>query len=192
MFDEIFSEFSDSTVYFVMGSIGTALFLIKALLMLIGGDGDGDFDLDVDGDGGIEVHGGGFTLFSLLSILAFMMGAGWMGLLCRQDFGLGSALSALIACAFGFALMLFASLGMLAMTRLQQAGKYDVANSLGKIAKVYLTIPEAGQGTGQIQLNLDGRSSLLTAVSNGAKIESFASVKVIEVRDDEVVVVERV
>ena len=142
MLDEVFNEFSDSTVYFVMGSIGTALFLIKTILMLIGGDGDSDFDLDVDGDGGIEVHGGGFSLFSLLSILAFMMGAGWMGLLCRQDFELGSALSALIACAFGFALMLFASLGMLAMTRLQQSGKYDIANSLGKIAKVYLTIPE--------------------------------------------------
>jgi membrane-bound ClpP family serine protease len=190
MFDEIFSEFSDSTVYFVMGSVGTALFLIKAALMLIGGDGD--LDIDVEGDGGIEVHSGGFSLFSLLSILAFMMGAGWMGLLCREEFELGSALSAVIACSFGFALMLFASLGMLAMLRLQQSGKYDIAHSLGKIAKVYLTIPEAGRGTGQIQINLDGRSTLLTAVSSGAKIESFASVKVIEVRDDEVVIVERV
>ena len=188
MFDEIFSEFSDSTVYFVMGAIGTALFLVKVLLMFIGGDADTDFDIDVDG--GIEVHGGGFSLFSLLSILAFMMGAGWMGLLCRQDFELGAALSAIIASAFGFALMLFASLGMLVLMRLQQSGKYDVNQAVGKLGKVYLTIPEAGAGTGQIQMNVDGRNTVLTAASAGGKIDSFASVKVVEVRDDGVVVVE--
>jgi len=36
MIDELFSEFSDSTVYFVMGALGTGLFTIKMLLMLIG------------------------------------------------------------------------------------------------------------------------------------------------------------
>jgi len=188
MIDELFSEFSDSTVYFVMGALGTGLFTIKMLLMLIGGDSDADFEIDTEG--GIDVHGGGFSLFSLLSILAFMMGAGWMGLLCRREWELGSAASAFAAVGFGFVLMLVASGGMYAMMRLQQSGKYDVRNTIGKIGKVYLTIPEAGAGTGQVQIDVDGRSSVVVAASAGPTIESFASVKVIDVRDDEVVIVE--
>ena len=195
MFDSIeglFTTFSDSTVYFVMAAVGTLLFLIRLGLMLIVGiDDGGDFDLDVDADGDIEGHGGGFTLFSMLSILSFMMGAGWLGLACRLEWGLHSFLSALLASIFGFSLMLFSSFGMYQMRKLNEPGKYDVRNCVGRIGQVYLKIPAKGQGRGQVRIAVDGRQKVLAAVSSGEQIESFAAVKVVDVQDDESLIVEK-
>ncbi|MHC4995403.1 MAG: hypothetical protein ACYTGQ_10155, partial [Planctomycetota bacterium] len=65
MFEDLFNPFSDSTVYFLMGAIGTLLFFIKMLMMVLGADGGGDFDMDGD----IGDHGVGFGIFSMVSIL---------------------------------------------------------------------------------------------------------------------------
>ena len=67
----------DAVTYFLMAAVGTILFLIRLVVALFGGD-TGDFDLDP----GTEAGGSdaSFTLFSLLSVMAFIMGTGWMGL----------------------------------------------------------------------------------------------------------------
>ena len=185
------SNFSDATVYLVMATIGTVAFSIQVFMMLVFGH-HGDFSgggVDHPGDIG---HDAGFTFFSLLSVVSFMMGAGWMGFLCRTDWGLSSFPSAFIALAFGMGLMLLSSGGMYALRRLQHAGHYDVAHTVGKTGRVYLTIPAKGAGAGQVELNVDGRRQLVPAVSSSQRIESFATVKILEARDDGVLVVEPV
>jgi len=178
---------TDVLVYLMMALVGTTFFMLRLLIALFfGGDGDIDGDLaDAGGDGA-------FSLFSLLSILAFFMGAGWMGLTCRVDWQLGSMVSALAATGFGFALMVMAS-GMMAFARkLSRSVEYDLSTAVGRIANVYMTIPEKGEGKGQIQVSVSGRLKTLDAVSSGPKISQFNSAKVIEVRDDGTFVVEPV
>jgi hypothetical protein len=184
-----FDRWSDSMVYFAMATVGTVLFAIKlGLLLIVGVDGDVDFDV-ADG-GGLDVHAGGFHLFSLLSIVSFMMGAGWMGFTCRQEWGLGSFAAAAIASGFGFGLMMLSSAGMYQMQKLNEMGSYEVRNTIGKIGRVYLKIPAKGQGRGQVQIAVDGRHKVIAAVSTGPEIASFAAVKVVDVRDDDALVVE--
>ncbi|MAE64292.1 MAG: hypothetical protein CMJ18_08450 [Phycisphaeraceae bacterium] len=189
--DEIFERFSDITVYFVMGAIGSALFLIRLVMMFVFGvDDGGDFDLGVDADGDVDVHDGGFGIFSMLSILSFSMGAGWLGLLCRMDWGLGPFVSALIASAFGFSLMLFSSFGMYQLHKLNEVGRYDVRTCIGSVGQVYMRIPAKGDGQGKVQINVEGRHKTLTAISTGDAIESFKAVRVVDVRAPETLVVE--
>jgi hypothetical protein len=189
---EVFSTFSDVTVYFVMAAVGSMLFGIRLLLMLfVGVDAGGDFDLDVDADGGLEAHGGDFSLFSLISILSFMMGAGWLGLACRLDWGCGPVKSALFAGLFGFALAFLSSFLLWQMRKLSESGAYQVNDCLGKIGRVYLKIPATGQGRGQVQITVSGRQKVLEAISKGEEIESFASVKVTAIEGEETLVVER-
>ena len=169
----------------MMALVGTTFFLLRLLIALFfGGDGDVDGDLaDSGGDGA-------FSLFSLLSILAFFMGAGWMGLTCRVDWQLGSMVSALAATGFGFALMVMAS-GMMAFARkLSRSVEYDLSTAVGRVANVYMTVPAKGEGKGQIQVSVSGRLKTLDAVSSGPKISQFSSAKVIDVRDDGTFVVE--
>ena len=78
------------------------------------------------------------------------------------------------------------------MRRLNREVGYDPSTAVGRTARVYLTIPEKGKGTGQVEVSVSGRKKVLKAISSGPKINAFSDVKVIEVRDDETLVVEPV
>jgi hypothetical protein len=177
----------DVALYLFMALVGTVFFVLRLLMTLFfGGDGG-----DLDGDlGDIGDADSSFSMFSLLSILAFFMGAGWMGLTCRIDWELGQVTSALCAAGFGTALMIAAS-GMMAFTRsLNRVVEYDLNTAVGHTASVYMSIPERGQGRGQIRVAVSGRLKTLDAISEGPKIPEFKSVKVLSVRDDGTFIVE--
>ena len=190
MFEEALSKFSDVTVYFFMGAIGTVIFIIKmVLLLVVGVDDGGDFDVDA-ADGDLEAHGSDFSLFSLLSIISFMMGAGWFGYAARIEWDWGHAPAAAGASAFGFALMLFSSMLLWQMKKFNQQGRYNIHTSVGHTGRGYLEIPARGEGTGQVEMDIDGRKSILTAKSSGDAISSFTAVKVLEVQDGDILLVE--
>jgi hypothetical protein len=183
-----FSELSklggDAVTYFIMAAVGTILFLIRLVVGLFGGDA-GDFDADVDA--GTDAS---FTLFSLLSVMAFVMGTGWMGLACRIDFGLSRAPSLLIAVGFGTFMMLLASGLMALLRRLNRHIEIDPTTAIGNTARVYIKLPAKGEGLGQIQVTISGRLKTVAAISNGKEIATFSDVKVVEARDDGTLVVE--
>ena len=178
----------DGITYFLMAAVGTTLFLIRLVFALFGGDG-GDFDADADVAHGTDAS---FTLFSLLSVMAFIMGTGWMGLACRIDWGLSRPVSAVVAVGFGV-LMMFFSAGLMYVTRkLNRDVTYDTHTAVGRTARVYMTIPAKGDGQGKVQVSVSGRLMTVAAVSNGPALEAFADVKVVDVRDDGTVVVEAI
>ncbi len=177
---------ADATAYFVMAGVGTLLFLARLGFALFGG-ADGDFDSDADA--GMDSDAS-FTLFSLLSILAFFMGAGWMGLACRLDWELGRLASSLISAGFGVVMMMAASGLTYAARRLNRHIDYDVGTAVGHTCRVYLTIPEKGKGHGQVEVSVSGRKKIIRAISNGPGVEAFADVKVVEARDDGTLIVE--
>ena len=180
----------DATVYFVLAIVATALFLIKLGLQFFFGDLDADIDFD-DADGAHADSTGAFTFFSILSLLAFFMGVGWMGLACRVSWGFGAAASAAAATGFGVALMMLSSGLMYAVRQMSEEGRYDSATAVGTTGKVYLTIPAKGGGQGQVEVTVSGRRKVMPAISEGESIPAFAAVKVISVRDDEVFIVEQ-
>ena len=181
--DELAALGGDAVTYSLMAAVGTLLFLIRLVFAMFGGDG-GDFDADVDA--GTDAS---FTLFSLLSVMAFIMGTGWMGLACRLDWGFSRPLSVVIAVGFGVAMMLLAS-GLMFMTRkLNRTVTYDVETAVGRTARVYMSIPGKGHGQGKVQVSISGRLMTVDAVSNGPPLEAFADVRVVATRDDQTLVV---
>ncbi|ANM31436.1 hypothetical protein ABI59_20450 [Acidobacteria bacterium Mor1] len=174
----------DAVAYFLMAIVGTGLFLLRLVFAGFGADGDvGDGDVDFDSDAS-------FTFFSVLSLLAFFMGTGWMGLACRLDWDLGRAPSAAISLGTGVLMMSFASGLMYLTRRLNLRVDYDLQTAVGRTARVYLTIPQQGKGDGQVEVSVSGRKKVLPASSTGPKIPAFDAVKVVEVRDDGVLLVE--
>lgn len=175
----------DTVVYAIMAVAGTIFFIFRLLMSLVFGlDGDGDIDTtDIE-------HGSGFALFSVLSIIGFIMGAGWAGLAAQLEWGLSNGVSALVAGGFGTFLMLLSSTLMFGAQKLTHTVTYDPQDAVGRTGTVYLTIPAKGGGTGQITITISGRSMTMPAVSTGESIEAFKAIAVKEVRDDGVFVVE--
>lgn len=173
----------DGVTYALMAAVGTLLFLIRLVVAMFAGEA-GDFDVDVES--GTDAS---FTLFSLLSVTAFIMGTGWMGLACRFDWDLSRPLSVVIAVGFGVVMMFTAS-GLMFMTRkLNRTITYDPATAVGKSARVYMKIPAKGKGLGKVQVSVSGRLKTMDAVSAGPMLDAFTDVTVVEVRDDDILIV---
>jgi len=182
---EYFSEFSDASLYLVIACIGTLLMIIRIALMLsFGLDADVDVDVDFDADGG---HG--FGMLSLFSILAFMAGFGWVGFAARTEWGFGGIASAASGFTFGFFMMLLAASMMFYIKKLNSSPSFDIRNTIDHTGTAYLKIPAAGEGLGEVQITVDGTQKVLPAKTNGPAIDSFTSVKVIEVEDDGTLIV---
>ena len=179
----------DATIYLFLAVTATLFFFVKMGLQFF----VGDVDVHMDGDVHLDTHmdsTGAFELFSLLSVLAFFMGVGWMGLACRVNWGLGSAVSAVSATAFGLSLMGLSSGLMYAVRQMTQEGSYDLQTAVGKIGKVYLTIPAKGQGQGQVEVNVSGRRKVLSAISSKDELPAFSRVRIVAVAGEETYVVE--
>jgi hypothetical protein len=172
----------DTAVYLIIALVGTLLFLIRLGFTYFGGAG-GDFEVDGDFDSDAS-----FSYFSVLSILAFFMGAGWMGLACRLDWGFGRLTSSLLSAGFGFAMMVAASGLSYMARRLNLTIDYDVRTAIGRTGRVYLTIPEKGKGHGQVEVSVSGRRKVVNAVSAGPRLEAFSDVQIVDARDDDTLV----
>ena len=186
---------TDAVVYFSIAVIATFLFVARLVLMLFGAD-DGDIDIGSDAldgaDGSHMGSGAAFNLFSLLAILAFFMGLGWMGLACRLTWELGASLSAFLSMGTGVGMMVLASTMMMYVKRMEHFVEYDAKTSIGRTGRVYLTIPGDGKAGGQVEISISGRRKIMNAKTKGEELAAFTSVKVIEVGDDETLVVEPV
>lgn len=187
-FWETVNAAADTVIYFWLAMIATGLFVIRLVLMLLFGVDDG---MDIDTVDDVDVDHGGLGLFSIFSILSFMMGAGWMGLFARMEWGLGTFTTSLCALGFGTVLLLMAAFMLNYIRSLHQSGTYDINSAVGKIGKVNLTIPQGGSGAGEVQVTVSGRQKVLPAKTRiDQPIESFTTVRILEIEGGHTLIVE--
>ena len=182
--EELMTFGVDAVVYSAFALIGTILFVLRLGFSVFGGV-DSDFDLEVES--GTDAS---FGFISALSILAFFMGAGWMGLACTISWGMGHVVSAFSAAGFGMLMMSLAAGMMFGLRKLTKEAHYDLNTAIGRTAQVYLTIPAKGKGRGQVTVTVSGQQKVLPATSDGKEIKAFTAVKVVAVEDDGSLVVE--
>lgn len=173
----------DAVIYVALALLGTAVFLLRLGMILLLGTRDTDFDVE-------DVGHGGFPLISVLSVTAFFMGAGWLGLIARIDWGLDTTPASLASVGFGFFCLLFSSSLMFGARKISQDVTYQVKTAIGRTGQVYMPIPGKGKGSGQVRVSVSGRSMIVTAISTGPAIEAFADITVINARDDQTLIVE--
>ena len=186
--------FSENPVYFLLASVGTSLYVLKMLLLLISGDGDsGDIDAgDVDTGDGDDLDGGeSFSLVSIQSILAFFMGTGWIGLAAEREWYLSTMASLLCAAGFGFVMMYFSAYITFKIKKFNSNPRTNYKSAIGNIGRAYTNIPAKGEGIGQVEIAIEEKQRILQASSLNEAIKSFESVKVISVDDSGNVVVEK-
>ncbi len=179
-------------VFFGIAFVSTAVLLLQVALMLFG-MGDFDMDLDVDGaDGldGLDGHDSGFGLISVRSVLAFFTGFGWTGALA-MDSGLGLGISMVLAMVVGGLAMVAIAGLMRLLYGLGEEGTLDYANAVGEVGSVYLPIPAAMAGPGQVEVRVQSRLRTVRAFTRCAEaLENRRPVKVVGVIDQQTLLVE--
>ncbi|MBN1427570.1 MAG: NfeD family protein [Anaerolineae bacterium] len=196
-------------IYWGAAIVGGTFFVLRTILMLVGmghHDFDANFDGDIDHDihfdsahGDVSDHGDtsdhsdsdfSFKFLSLQGLTAFLMMFGLVGLTLLQ-----SKLHIIVTLAGGClaGVLTVRLLGLLfgQMKHLQSDGTLDIQNAVGQSGSVYLTIP--GQGTGQVQVPVQGLLRIFDAASKGEQaIPTGEKITVTGVVDNNTLIVERI
>ncbi len=173
-------------LFAITAAAGSLVFLFRIVMSLFFGDLDVDVDADFDLDGGGD---GGFSLLSIQGLSSFFMMFGFVGLAVSYT---GFSTLASVAAAFfsGAGALLLVGWITSSMYRLQSSGNVQVKNAIGSQGTVYLTIPKGG--TGSVQINVQNRLRTMDAVAADKKeIKTGQGIKVVEVRGDDILIVEK-
>jgi hypothetical protein len=170
-----------------IGAISSLVLSLQLLLSLIGGDMDGlDGDLDMM-DGG---EGGASGVLSVRTIGAFFSGFGWTGA-SMTDYGYGLGITTVVSAAVGTALLALVFYLMAYLHSLRQVGTLDYSNAVGQVGSVYLAIASNRKGIGQVEVMVQGRLSIVRAVTDhDKKIGNRVAVRVTELVDKQTILVE--
>lgn len=181
-------------VFWAISIIFSVLFLIQFVLSLVGLDFDGDTDFDgpadADSSGGHHLDTD-FTLLSVRSIIAFFTFFGWTGVLLLNA-GSGTWTAIGFSCLSGFIAMFIVGYMMYLFSKLSESGTFKTQHALYNTGEVYLNIPSAKSGYGKVHLKVQGSLKEMDAVTEGQALPTGSSVRVIDILDDNLLLVEPV
>lgn len=198
--------FTGHAVWFsIPALLGTGLFLLKFVLMLAGGDGHGGLDSHdaFDAHDALEAHDAegmdhadhgdvDLKLLSVQGVLAFLMGFGWTGLLVLSSTPSQLIVALAAAMVVGTACMYGMAKAMSAMMKLQTSGNVDAKSAVGTVGTVYVGIPGASKGSGQVTVVIDQKQRTYNAVTAGDDLGRNARVRVIGIQGQNTLMVEPV
>ncbi len=170
--------------YYILAWFATLFFVVKLFIfqffgMDTGSEVSTDFSDVSDTDSS-------FSFVSLQSILAFLMGFGWMGYTALQ-FNLEQLEAFTAAMIVGFIFMFTMAFLMFSVKKLEKTVIKDKKTALNKIGKSYSAFKP--NGNGQIEIEINGQLTVTDAVNNTDKtISSFDSIKVVKVENDQLYV----
>ena len=171
-------------VFWACAIVASVIFIIQFILTMIGLD-HSDIDVDFDGSDTMD-YGDGINLFSVKNFVNFFMGFGWAGV-CLKDSISSPTLLIITALVVG---CLFVALFVFIykqMHKFEHNGAFNINDTIGHSATVYLRIPAGCQGKGKIQISIDGSVHEIDALTDEDEISSGMNVKVTEVIDNETV-----
>jgi hypothetical protein len=180
--------FANGNAWFTVPAlIGTSLFVIRLVLMLLGAGGhhDGGIELGHGADGTTGADGGAaggadphshaseaFKYLSIQSVSAFAMGFGWAAFAAKESLHWGFAASTGLGVVGGVGMAALLLTLLKSAMGLNASGNIDMSKAVGAAGDVYVEIPPGQQG--KVRLILQERARFFTAVSDGATGETLA------------------
>lgn len=166
------------------------VFVVQTIMTFVGMDGDGGMDVDLDADIPGDGDGGPFQLFTFRNFINFMLGFGW-SIISLQGVIENQFLLILVAVVVGVLLVAAVMAIFRFMSGMQQSGTIRMANAVGCRGNVYLKIPGEKKGEGKVQISIQGAIREFDAITVGEELETGAPIKVVEVVNDSMLLVER-
>jgi len=166
------------------------VFIIQSIMTFAGMDGNDGTSADFDGD--LSDGHAPFQLFSLRNLINFLLGFSWTGIsffgIIENKFLL-ITVALLIGC--GMVAMFFVIIKQI--LKLSEDNTFKIGSCLNKTGTVYINIPAQKSGSGKVQISVRSAFHELEAITNSPeKLVSGTSVKVIEIIDNKILVVEKI
>lgn len=195
----------DAAWFTIPAILGTAFFLLRTVMLMLGGGhhlgGLDAHDVHIGhadtGHAGHTDHPGdssdstySFEILSIQSIAAFIMGFGWAGFagLKGTHWNIPTVLAVAAACGVGMDWLL--AMGLRAMHEMQATGTIPLAKAIGCEGQVYVTVPGDG-GRGQVRITVDQRQRIYDATTRGEALVTGTRVRAVGANNDNTLTVVR-
>lgn len=176
-------------LFYGIGLIAGAVAVVLMILSVLGMEHDDVVDAMAAGD---AHHGTGGGIFSVKPLTGFFLGFGWIGGLSMSH-GASLLVALLLAFAAGGAMMALLVFMFRAILVMRSDGTAQIADTIGAVGTVYITLPPKRGAGGQVTVNFKGRQETYAALQAGeGAIPSGEKVKVVATIDTRTVLVERV
>jgi len=181
--------------FWVIALLATLVFAIQMVLTLVGiGDTDADVDtggMDADATGDTMDTGGAIQLFTIRNMVNLLLGIGWGGV-CFYSSIPSRPLLLLVAVLCGIAMVVAFLLMFRQLMKLESNGAFRIEDCVGKACDVYLRIPAARSGQGKVQVSFGGSVQELDAVTDGEQLPSGTKVRVVQLIEGRLLLVEKI
>ncbi len=187
--------------YWGIAIVMSVVFAIQMILTFIGiGDTDADMDFGSDVPDSVDVSdahadtldtGGAMQLFTIRNAVNFLLGIGWGGV-CFSGVVHNPALLALVALLCGCVLVAAFVMMLRQLLRLESTGSYRIQEAVGQSCTVYVPVPAERGGMGKVQISFHGSVQELPALTDGSALPTGTQVRVTQVIDSQVLLVERI
>jgi membrane protein implicated in regulation of membrane protease activity len=172
-------------IYWYIAVPVSIIFFIQLILTFMSG-------VDVDGFDGDSVEiGADFQFFTLRNLINFLLGFSWTGI---SFFKIISTpvflilLSLFVGCLFVYVFFIIIS----QIQKLAEDNSFKIEDTLNKTAEVYLKIPENKSGKGKIIVSVNGSYHELEAMTEQGIIPTGATVKIIKIENNTIVIVQTI
>lgn len=172
-------------IYWVIAIFSSLIFIVQAIMTFVGGGTD---NLDVESGVNVETGDMPFHLFSFRNLINFLLGFGWTGISLNNVIH-NRVLLSLVSVLVGLFFIFLFFLIIKQLMKLSENNSFNIEETVGKMADVYLAIPAGRQGKGKVMVSVRGTVHELGAITdNGEKLETGSVVKITQVINDLVVV----
>jgi len=173
--------------FYGIGLVAGLIALILMVLSLVGLEHHDSIDAL---DAGDAHDGGGGGIFSIKPLTGFFLGFGWAGGFALEQ---GLSLMAALGCAFvsGGLIMALIVVMFRVILSMRSDGTMRIADTIGAVGTVYVTLPPAKASGGQVIVNFSGRQETFAALSTASDaLPGGAKIKVLAVVDSRTLLVE--
>jgi membrane protein implicated in regulation of membrane protease activity len=173
--------------------IGSTVFVIQIVMMLIGADHGADAHapgMEVSHDVAHADSDVAFQILSVQSVTAFVMVFGFAGFAMSRGSGFGTFPSLGVAFVAGLAAMWLVAKTFALFRKMQSSGTLDLNNAVGQTGRIYLSVkPDV---PGKIEVTVQGRLQIFDAVSEDREpLPTDTRVVVVRVENQNIMVVKR-
>lgn len=163
------------------------IFIVLTVLTFIGADAtdgsDADFNGDLNGDSPLQ-------MFSLRNLINFLLGFSWGGISFWNSFDNKTILIA-VSVTIGLSFFVIFMLAMRQLMNLQEDNSLKMSDALNKTGTVYIKVPANKKSVGKIQMSIKGSQHEFQAVTLGEEIESGSPIRVVQILDDNLCLIEK-
>ncbi len=175
--------------YWILALCASVVFVIQAIMTFVGLDADYDADLPDAPDANSDFDADGFHLVSVKTIVSFVLGFGWTGVLLWNEITTPLLLG-FVALLVGFVFMFLIAWLLYLVLKLDKDNTFRIQKVVGMNADVYLSIPANKAETGKIMVSLNGSMHELEALTaDSTPIPTGGKVKIIGIEAGETVLV---